>query len=89
MPPVPTAQPDGIKIHALIKARDSETYAVERFGRRIGRHPQSIWNLIQGRTAGTLFLKQVARELGVRPCDISDMPDDGIESEPETKVPAA
>jgi hypothetical protein len=89
MPPVPTAQPDGIKIHALIKARDSETYAVERFGRRIGRHPQSIWNLIQGRTAGTLFLRQVARELGVRPCDISDMPDDGIESEPETKVPAA
>jgi hypothetical protein len=88
MPPVPTAQPDGIKIHALIKARDSETYAVERFGRRIGRHPQSIWNLIQGRTAGTLFLRQVARELGVRPSDISDMPDEDV-SEPETKVPAA
>jgi hypothetical protein len=88
MPPVPTAQPDGAKIRALIKARDSEPWAVERFGRRIGRHPQSIWNLIQGRTAGTAFLRQVARELGVRPGDISDMPDEDM-SEPEPKVPAA
>jgi hypothetical protein len=86
MPPVPTAQPDGAKIRALIKQRDSEPWAVERFGRRIGRHPASIWNLIQGRTAGTLFLRQVARELGVRPCDISDMP---AEREPEPKAPAA
>jgi len=82
MPPVPIAQPNGVKIHALIKARDSEPYAVERFGRRIGRHPQSIWNLIQGRNAGTAFLRQVARELGVRPSDISDMPND-------IEVPAA
>ena len=88
MPPVPTAQPDGVKIHALIKQRDSEPWAVERFGRRIGRHPQSIWNLIQGRTAGVVFLRQVARELGVRPSDISDM-DDDTQSEPEPKVPAA
>jgi len=82
MPPVPTAQPNGVKIHALIKDRDREPYAVERFGRRIGRHPQSIWNLIQGRNAGTAFLRQVARELGVRPSDISDMPND-------IEVPAA
>jgi hypothetical protein len=88
MPPVPTAQPDGVKIHALIKARDGETYAVERFARRIGRHPHSIWNLIQGRNAGTAFLRQVARELGVRPSEISDM-DDDAGSEPEPKVPAA
>jgi hypothetical protein len=88
MPPVPTAQPDGAKIRALIKQRDSGPYAVERFGRRIGRHPQSIWNLIQGRNAGTLFLRQVARELDVRPSVISDMPDEDV-SEPETKVPAA
>jgi hypothetical protein len=88
MPPVPTAQPDGVKIHALIKARDSEAWAVERFGRRIGRHPHSIWNLIQGRTAGKAFLRQVARELGVKPSDISDMPDEDM-SEPEPKVPAA
>lgn len=88
MPPVPTAQPDGVKIHALIKARDSAPWAVERFGRSIGRHPHSIWNLIQGRTAGTAFLRQVARELGVNPSDISDM-DDGGESSTEMKVPAA
>ena len=88
MPPVPTAQPDGEKIHALIKQRDNGTYAVERFARGIGRHPHSVWNLIQGRTGGTAFLRQVARELRVRPSEISDMPDD-IESEPEPKVPAA
>lgn len=89
MPPVPTAQPYGEKIHALIKGRDSETYAVERFARRIGRHPHSVWNLIQGRTGGTAFLRQVARELGVKPSAISDMPDDDDVSEPEAKVPAA
>jgi|HubBroStandDraft_6_1064221.scaffolds.fasta_scaffold00062_124 hypothetical protein len=82
MPPVPTAQPDGEKIHALIKERDSRTYAVERFARRIGRHPHSVWNLIQGRTAGTAFLRQVARELGVRPSDISDASDDEPETQP-------
>jgi hypothetical protein len=88
MPPVPTAQPDGEKIRALIKQRDSEPYAVERFARRIARHPHSIWNLIQGRTAGTAFLRQVARELGVKPGDISDMPDEDV-SEPEPKALAS
>jgi hypothetical protein len=83
MPPVPTAQPDGKKIHALIKQRDAEPYAVDRFACRLGRHPYSIWNLIQGRTAGTRFLWQVAAELGVKPSEISDMTDD--ENEPELK----
>lgn len=87
MPPVPTAHPDGEKIRALIKARDSGTYPVRRFARRIGRHEHSVWNLIQGRTAGTAFLRQVAAALGVNPSDISDMADDDG-SDPQMKVPA-
>ena len=87
MPPVPTAQPDGPKIHRLIKERGGVT----KFARKLGRHPQSIWDITTRSArpvASTKFIRQIAAELGVRPCDISDMPDD-IESEPETKVPAA
>ena len=88
MPPLPTAQPDGPKIHRLIKERG---YSVTDFARRIGRHPQSIW-VITGRAdrpvASTRFIRQIARELGVKPSDISDMADD-IESDPEPKALAS
>ncbi len=88
MPPVPTAQPYGLKIQALIKERDSGTYAVERFARRIGRHPQSLWNIVRGTTTSRAFLRQIARELGVRPSDISDMEDDEPDVPPAQKIPA-
>ena len=88
MPPVPTAHPDGPKIHGLIKERG---YSITDFARRIGRHPQSIW-VITGRAdrpvASKRFISQIARELGVRPSEISDMNDDS-ESSAEPKVPAA
>jgi plasmid maintenance system antidote protein VapI len=81
MPNVPTAIPDGPKIRELIRERG---YSVTGFARRLGRHPQAIWN-ITGYEPPTSekFIRQIARELGVRPSDISDM------SEPEPKAPAA
>jgi IS30 family transposase len=83
MPPVPTAKPDGPKIHALIRERG---YSVTDFARRLARHPQSIW-VITGRTdrpvASKKFIRQIARELGVRPSEISDMEDDDDAQEPE------
>ena len=88
MPPLPTAQPDGPEIRRLIRERG---YSVTDFARRLGRHPQSIW-VITGRAdrpaASTRFISQIARELGVRPSQISDMDDDS-ESGAEPKVPAA
>ena len=88
MPPVPIAQPDGPEIRRLIRARG---YSVTDFARRLGRHPQSIW-VITGRAdrpaASTRFIRQLARELGVKPSDISDMPDD-TGSEPEPKALAS
>ena len=87
MPPLPTAQPDGPEIRRLIRERG---YSVTDFARRIGRHPQSIW-VITGRSdrpvASKRFICQIARELGVRPSEISDMDDDS-ENDAETKIPA-
>lgn len=84
MPPLPIAQPDGPEIRRLIRERG---YSVTDFARKIGRHPQSIW-VITGRSdkppASQKFIRQIARELGVRPCDISDMPDDGETAEAGT-----
>jgi hypothetical protein len=99
MPNVPTAIPDGPKIHALIRERG---YSVTGFARRLARHPQSIWNITGYEPPTSIaFLRQIARELGVRLSDISDAADDRPEttnprrwvaedvSEPEPKVPAA
>ncbi len=94
MAPIPIAQPDGPKIRALIIERYPElthAQAVRQLARKISRHPHSIY-VITGRSdkpaASRTFIRQLARELGVRPSEISDM-DDDTESEPEPKVPAA
>lgn len=94
MAPIPIAQPDGPKIRALIIERYPElshAQAVRLVARKIGRHPHSIY-VITGRSdkpaASKTFIRQLARELGVKPSDISDMPDD-IESEPEPKALAS
>jgi hypothetical protein len=86
MPNVPTATPDGPKIRGLIRERG---YSVTGFARRLARHPQSIWTITgQEPPTSEKFIRQIARELGVKPSDISDMPDEDL-SEPEPKVPAA
>jgi hypothetical protein len=86
MPLVPTARPDGPKIRGLIRERG---YSVTDFARRLARHPQSIWTITgQEPPTSKKFIRQIARELGVKPSDISDMPDEDV-SEPEPKVPAA
>ena len=94
MAPIPIAQPDGPKIRALIIERHpglSHAQAVRLIARKISRHPASIY-VIEGRSdkpaASKTFIRQLARELGVRPSDISDMEDD-TESGAETKAPAA
>jgi hypothetical protein len=94
MAPIPIAQPDGPKIRALIIERYPElthAQAVRQVARKISRHPHSIY-VITGRSdkpaASQTFIRQLARELGVRPSEISDM-DDDTQSEPEPKVPAA
>jgi hypothetical protein len=86
MPLVPTAKPDGPRIRELIRDRG---YSVTDFARRLARHPQAIWN-ITGYEPPTSekFIRQIARELGVRPSDISDMTDEDV-SDPEPKAPAA
>lgn len=79
MPPVPTALPDGPVIHQLIRERG---YTVTGLARKLGRHPQSIWVMCGPRRPPTshAFLRQIARELGVRPSEISDMDDDESEA---------
>ena len=93
MATLPIAQPDGPKIRALIIERYPElshAQAVRHVARKISRHPQSIY-VIEGRAdkpaASKTFIRQLARELGVRPSEISDMDDDS-ESDAETKIPA-
>jgi transcriptional regulator with XRE-family HTH domain len=86
MPPVETARPDGPKIRELIRANG---YSVSGFGRAIGRHPQTISDIVRKNLVISLpLLFQVARGLHVKPGDISDYVDDE-KSEPEPKVPAA
>jgi len=94
MAPIPIAQPDGPKIRALIIERYPElthAQAVRQLARKISRHPHSIY-VITGRSdkpaASRTFIRQLARELGVRPSFISDE-EANTESEPEPKVPAA
>ncbi len=84
MPPVPTASPDGPAIRRLIRERG---YTVTGFARKLGRHPDSIWTMCSTRKppTGIVFIRQIARELGVKPSDISDMEDGGEEREPVTR----
>jgi transcriptional regulator with XRE-family HTH domain len=87
MPVVATAKPDGAKIRALIKERG---YTVTEFARKIGRARQSIWNIAGYELPVSItFLRQIARELGVKVSEISDWTGDGdMESDAEMKVPA-
>jgi hypothetical protein len=90
MPPIPTCQPDGPKIGALIKARG---YNVPEFARKIGR-PQSgnsLWNIISARRRCSIAqIRQIARGLRVKPGDISDWKgDDDIWDQPVKEIPAA
>jgi hypothetical protein len=80
MPPVPTALPDGPQIRQLIRDRG---YTVTEFARKLGRHRESFWVMCGPRKPPTshAFLRQIARELGVRPSDISDMPPEDDEPE--------
>ena len=71
MAPVPTAKPDGAKIRELIRERGT----VAAFARRLGRHPQSFWDIANPNrdlNVSMTFLRQIARELGVKLSDISD-----------------
>ena len=82
MAPVPTAKADGAKIRELIRERGT----VAAFARKVGRHPQSFWDIANPNrdlNVSITFLRQIARELGVRLSDISDASDD----EPETRNP--
>ena len=83
MPPVETARPDGPKIGELIRARG---YSQSSLGRAIGRHPQTIWDIVHARNAAISIplLFQIARALRVKPSDISDWTADDDEDEPET-----
>lgn len=86
MPPVETVRPDGPKIRELIRANG---YSVSGFGRSIGRHPQTISDIVRKNLVISIpLLFQVARGLHVKPGDISDYAGDDIESDAETKVPA-
>lgn len=79
MAPVPTAKADGAKIRELIRERGT----VAAFARRLGRHPQSFWDIANPNrdlNVSITFLRQIARELGVKPSDISDLPDDESEA---------
>jgi transposase-like protein len=95
MPDIPTALPDKARVRALIRARG---YSITDVARKIGRPPATLF-AITGRSTpkptGVTILRQLAEALStparpVRVSDISDWTgDDDIESEPETKVPAA
>ena len=88
MPPVPTATPDRVKIREMIRERGT----VAAFARKLGRHPQSLFDLAntsRQMDVSVTFLRQIARELGVKVSDISDWTgDDDSESDAEMKVPA-
>ena len=95
MPDIPAALPDKVKIRALIRERG---YRINDLAHQIGCPPSSIYDLTGRNTPqprGVYLLRQVARVLStpnktIRVSDISDWKgDDDIESEPETKVPAA
>ena len=90
MPPVETVTPDGPKIRELIRARG---YSVSGFGRAIGRHPQTISDIVREKllVISIPLLFQIARGLRVQPNVISDYVGDGIDiaSGPEPKALAS
>jgi hypothetical protein len=86
MPIKPMCQPDGPKIHELIKTRG---YHVVGFARYIGRPKsvRSIWRAIAGYPTAIDLIRPVARGLRVKPGEISDWTgDDDIWDELATKV---
>lgn len=73
MPLVPTATPDAEKLTRLLQERG---WTMTYLARRIGRNPGSIWNIANGKeNVSVKFIRQMARELGVRTIDISDWDD--------------
>ncbi len=91
MPPVATAKPNGPKIAELIERRG---YSLSGFGRSLGRHPQTMWNIVRKEPdTSVAFLNQIAHALSspgsrVRLRDISDAGGDE-QSDAEPEVPAA
>ena len=87
MPPVETARPDGPKIRQLIRTNG---YSVSGLARTIGRHPQTLSDVVRGRQASVSLplLFQIARALHVKPQEISDYTAD-TGSEPEPKALAS
>jgi transcriptional regulator with XRE-family HTH domain len=84
---VPPAQPDPVKIRALIWERGSSQ---AEFARAIGRPPRTIYGLLNdkpARPASVTLIRQIARGLRVKPSVISDWTadDDAWEAE---KIPA-
>lgn len=102
MAPIQTAKPDGAKIRELMKARGYG--GVTAFAESIGRPRQSIWNIVGYEPqTGLVFLRQIARGLGVTVSEISDwtgpdpdtirarrwLPGDDTRSDAETKALAS
>jgi len=80
MPPVRTIKPNGAELRRL---REERGITVPQLARKIGRHPQSIWN-IEGREPNTskVFMHQIANALKVDYSAI--VRDDGEENPEET-----
>ncbi len=74
----PTARPDGRKIRQLIW---DTGYPLTEFARRTGIPRQTIWNICAtSRPTGIARIHHLALVLGVKPGDISDLPDDESEA---------
>jgi hypothetical protein len=83
MAKIPSCQPDGPKLRALIFKTGR---SVPEFARSVGRNPRSVWGILsRGDRASITFMRPIARGLGVKVSDISDWTgDDDIAPEPET-----
>jgi transcriptional regulator with XRE-family HTH domain len=69
MPPVKTVKPNGA---ALRRLREERGIRVPDLARKLGRHPQSIWNLEGPREAmaSVIFMRQIAKALDVKYAEI-------------------
>lgn len=86
-----SVRPDADEIFRLIKTRDRAGAhgAVTRFARRIGRHPQTFWNLRSGKQVSPTLLNAIAAALKV-PASAITLPDDAAETEaPQPQAEAA
>ena len=81
----PGLTPDGPKIKRL---RVELGLTTTQLGAKVGRHGESVRRAEAGRPIGDVFASRLAMALGVRMSDITDYEDDGIESSPETRIPA-